>query len=387
MDPFIANSTAEFRVCPEFANQLWAACKDVELGNDLTVAQQYETAQAFVQANNIDDGFPQVVTHRRCFDGLALPVRGGDSYVVESPTSALSAEHVTVVRAGDLETYQLQAVDIFKNPRLTGGDPWQFDILGPGPSQKYFTPEVDLRNGTYIGEYAVTLASIYPYEFILEGRFFGEYENVRLSPFQILVRPADIYGATTIVTGAVHPEPLVIGTFTNFTLKARDRFSNDLLSGGNSSFFIFRFLNSSDLSIVESTEQSFVIFDYCTGTYSVTYQLPWTPGLYYLEILANDGPDDDNRTLILKTPIVVELIPCTLNCNGNGYCNNGTCECFSGWTGPDCGTPELCIPCAIAFGPGTAGFFLFVLLEKKSLMDIMVRAWHKRGRISYLLLH
>eukprot|EP00964_Phaeocystis_antarctica_P071914 scaffold43926_cov71-Phaeocystis_antarctica.AAC.8 len=39
------------------------------------------------------------------------------------------------------------------------------------------------------------------------------------------------------------------------------------------------------------------------------------------------------------------LVPefaCPAGCNSQGYCHDGVCVCYPGWTGPDCTTPAQC---------------------------------------------
>ena len=40
------------------------------------------------------------------------------------------------------------------------------------------------------------------------------------------------------------------------------------------------------------------------------------------------------------------LVPefaCPAGCNSQGYCHDGVCVCYPGWTGPDCTTPAQCL--------------------------------------------
>lgn len=174
---------------------------------------------------------------------------------------------------------------------------------------------------------------------------------ILFSPFSILVGPGDIYGNTTIVGPVV--QKAVIRTTQNFTLTARDRYGNYLLTGGNSTFFSFKFLNASSLEVVNSTQSSFVTKDNCDGTYTVFFVAPSHKGHYILDVYAKDNDNGFVPLLVDSVPILVidDCLP-DPDCADNGQCINGTCHCNAGWTGADCFSRTICIPCSIAYGKG-----------------------------------
>lgn len=220
--------------------------------------------------------------------------------------------------------------------------------MGVANNRQNITGAASPKGGQYAFLYSVTLASTTPYQFIVRNN--GTDNNLVLfSPFSILVKPGDIYGNNTLV-GEVSRR-FVIKTTQNFTLTARDRYGNNLLTGGNSTFFFFNFLNATSLSTVTSTQSSFSIVDNCDGTYSVSFIAPAKKGQYVLEIFSYDN--DLKPILVASIPVLVvdDCLP-DPDCAGNGDCVNGTCVCYPGWTGPDCFSRTICIPCSIAYGKG-----------------------------------
>ena len=43
-----------------------------------------------------------------------------------------------------------------------------------------------------------------------------------------------------------------------------------------------------------------------------------------------------------RADALVPEFACPAGCNSQGYCHDGTCVCYPGWTGPDCTTPAQC---------------------------------------------
>ena len=43
-----------------------------------------------------------------------------------------------------------------------------------------------------------------------------------------------------------------------------------------------------------------------------------------------------------RADALVPEFACPAGCNSQGYCHDGVCVCYPGWTGPDCTTPAQC---------------------------------------------
>ena len=43
-----------------------------------------------------------------------------------------------------------------------------------------------------------------------------------------------------------------------------------------------------------------------------------------------------------RADALVPEFACPSGCNSQGYCHDGVCVCYPGWTGPDCTTPAQC---------------------------------------------
>lgn len=59
-------------------------------------------------------------------------------------------------------------------------------------------------------------------------------------------------------------------------------------------------------------------------------------------------------TLFLSSP-PESVDNCPSNCYGNGDCISGTCHCFLGFLGPDCGRGETCASTCDPYSPGPGG--------------------------------
>ena len=283
----------------------------------------------FIQWNNPDDNWPIVVTDVNCFNGTHVPPRIPDAQL---GGSGILADQETIVFAGTNNSFDVQSIDTYKNPRQDGGDGISATLIsGPANNQLQLS-FTDDNNGFYTGTFNGTTVGTYVLS-INNGT-----DGIQRDPFQFEVVPGNI----TCQYSQVSPTPLVTTTTTigaplNFSVAGSDAYGNRVISGGDSSFFLFSW-NLNGFNVFVPVQ----ITDFCNGSYYFNYSLS-EPGIWSLLVVGTDG------CLLINTTITVFPTLCPNNCSGNGTCNRGQCQCFPCFVGYDCAVDVLT---SIALGPG-----------------------------------
>lgn len=174
---YVDASPQQFRVCNSFCQTLYRACSNVMIqGQNRTVQDLYSTPDLFCQ--QFAPLQYQVITKQNsdlCFPGLDTPTSAAQSYAFGSGLYQGLAGFDTV--------WYIQAVDVFQNKKLVGGDPFLVQEF-PNINSLDF---IDNKDGTYTVSYipdaltynfSVTLLS----EFIKNSPFSVTYLNSTTCP-------------------------------------------------------------------------------------------------------------------------------------------------------------------------------------------------------------
>ncbi len=299
----------------------------------MTVGDQFDTAEEFIVLNTVNHLFVQEVNETECFNGLDVPTRGSFSYVVEteSPDQGLSRKRTRTFKAGEEQHFQLQAIDIYKNPKQQPGDNWSISLLSIP-----FTSNIGYSDsGIYEVVYSVNQSSSSVRNFgIATG---APEESILFSPYRFKVLPGDIEPLNTVFQNITVPKPVTIRSVQQFGMLAVDSFGNFLIAGGDSSRFAVHILDAANQTIVNEVQNDVKIIDNCDGTYNVTYKTPSKKGKYLLEVLGR-ARDEEEEFVLITVPLDVinDCLPDPDCSSPLGDCINSTCVCTPGYIGRWC---------------------------------------------------
>lgn len=124
-------------------------------------------------------------------------------------------------------------------------------------------------------------------------------------------------------------DSMVIGAYLNSSLDA---------------VYVFTRLNG-----VWTQQQKLSAFDEQPGDqFSISVSLSLNTVLVGSFFNDNIGGIDAGAAYIFELPCKALCSP--PDCSNNGSCDNGTCICDPGWSGPDCATPEMAVPTISGWG-------------------------------------
>jgi hypothetical protein len=205
--------------------------------------------------------------------------------IADTPGAAPSPRFVAM--AGETQVFGIATYDAFLNKRTAGGEKFviSLGLLDQGTF-------VDFGNGTYRGEYRLTVA--------------GRYTLSVTVAEQPVQQPAGLYDAATqtfplqVLAAAVDPSQCVAfggglrlavaGEQSSFTIQARDKFQNRKIFGGDS--FWAQFTQDGFVTTMNAT-------DNVDGTYSVKYVL--NASGYFAVKLSHPGQDGFFEQIIDRT--------------------------------------------------------------------------------------
>ena len=178
----------------------------------------------------------------------------------------------TVVAVGRTMELSVQAVDVFGNYLIQGGDDYVVLVAGPG----VVTPITeDNADGTYSSTLFATEAGNYTATAYLNG------VEVLGSPCYLHVQTTDYAPEMAFAYGFSNLYSCDRGPST-FSIQTRDSYGNDLQYGGMT--FNFTFVGPSGNYTVDYT-----VVDNDDGTYDVTWSSP-VSGSYYIYISSKGVP-------------------------------------------------------------------------------------------------
>eukprot|EP01052_Picozoa_sp_SAG31_P022653 SAG31_NODE_1812_length_7215_cov_1.891934_1_plen_2312_part_01 len=245
--------------------------------------------------------------------GWSTEIRNEYTYTTSDPVLStvrgtgeppgLSGTHI----AGTIGTARAQAYDAFGVAQDGGGDSFTLMATNQPDDEVFFESwQEDLQNGFYNLYYNVTVAGEYDVVVSLGGAIVesGADESLPRHPYSITVLPDASNGANAVAEGpGLYDWYIWDGHNRNpgqFTIQARDRFSNPRLGGGDEVAIAFD-PPADGPNIVVNLHG---IEDHDNGTYTATYSTTFA-GDYHVHIQLNSVPIYNDGAALRVHPDVI----------------------------------------------------------------------------------
>jgi len=229
--------------------------------------------------------------------------------IIQAPASSLSYAYGSGLEngiAGVENVFVIQAVDQFGNDILVGGDSFNITISGPrkdnlGRSYSIIILKTDNRNGTYTVSWYTEVSGLYTIKIDSlssqnGGPIIGSPYTAQIYPNVLSPRHSPVIDdMNEICCGFV-------AQTSTFLIYGRDRFSNDLIMGGDDLNLIFTWAEND-----EPADFTWRILDLGNGNYSVSFMTD-VAGLYVMQVLSN-------HVDFIGSPFLVEIAPGGIICS------------------------------------------------------------------------